>query len=200
MNTPNKLTVLRMILVPFFVAALLARQSLPHHYLIALAIFAAASYTDHLDGKIARSRNLITTFGKFMDPLADKIMVISALVCFVSLGLANVWLVLLIIFREFMVTSVRLVAADSGVVVAANNWGKAKTVSQIIAILAVLFLQYLLELVSLGVLPAFTLFGGDPAAWFTLAGNVLILIAAALAVISGVIYLKQNWKIVAREM
>ena len=200
MNTPNKLTVLRMILVPFFVAALLAGQSLPHHYLIALAIFAAASYTDHLDGKIARSRNLITTFGKFMDPLADKIMVISALVCFVSLGLANVWLVLLIIFREFMVTSVRLVAADSGVVVAANNWGKAKTVSQIIAVLAVLFLQYLLELVSLGVLPAFTLFGGDPAAWFTLAGNALILIAAALAVISGVIYLKQNWKIVAREM
>ena len=200
MNTPNKLTVLRMILVPFFVAALLAGQSLPHHYLIALAIFAAASYTDHLDGKIARSRNLITTFGKFMDPLADKIMVISALVCFVSLGLASVWLVLLIIFREFMVTSVRLVAADSGVVVAANNWGKAKTVSQIIAILAVLFLQYLLELVSLGVLPAFTLFGGDPAAWFTLAGNALILIAAALAVISGVIYLKQNWKIVAREM
>lgn len=200
MNTPNKLTVLRMILVPFFVAALLAGEGLPHHYLIALAIFAAASYTDHLDGKIARSRNLITTFGKFMDPLADKIMVISALVCFVSLGLANVWLVLLIIFREFMVTSVRLVAADSGVVVAANNWGKAKTVSQIIAILAVLFLQYLLELVSLGVLPAFTLFGGDPAAWFTLAGNVLILIAAALAVISGVIYLKQNWKIVAREM
>lgn len=189
-----------MILVPFFVAALLAGQSLPHHYLIALAIFAAASYTDHLDGKIARSRNLITTFGKFMDPLADKIMVISALVCFVSLGLANVWLVLLIIFREFMVTSVRLVAADSGVVVAANNWGKAKTVSQIIAVLAVLFLQYLLELVSLGVLPAFTLFGGDPAAWFTLAGNALILIAAALAVISGVIYLKQNWKIVAREM
>ena len=139
MNTPNKLTVLRMILVPFFVASLLAGDSLPHHNLIALVIFAAASYTDHLDGKIARSRNLVTTFGKFMDPLADKIMVISALVCFVSQGLADVWLVLLIIFREFMVTSVRLVAADSRVVVAANNWGKAKTVSQIIAILFVLF-------------------------------------------------------------
>lgn len=144
MNTPNKLTVLRMILVPFFVASLLAGDSLPHHNLIALVIFAAASYTDHLDGKIARSRNLVTTFGKFMDPLADKIMVISALVCFVSQGLADVWLVLLIIFREFMVTSVRLVAADSRVVVAANNWGKAKTVSQIIAILFVLFFQYLL--------------------------------------------------------
>ena len=200
MNTPNKLTVLRMILVPFFVASLLAGDSLPHHNLIALVIFAAASYTDHLDGKIARSRNLVTTFGKFMDPLADKIMVISALVCFVSQGLANVWLVLLIIFREFMVTSVRLVAADSRVVVAANNWGKAKTVSQIVAILAILFLQYLLELVSIGVLPAFTVFGGDPAAWFTFFGNLLLLVTTALALLSGLIYLIQNWKIVAREM
>ena len=200
MNTPNKLTVLRMILVPFFVASLLAGDSLPHHNLIALVIFAAASYTDHLDGKIARSRNLVTTFGKFMDPLADKIMVISALVCFVSQGLADVWLVLLIIFREFMVTSVRLVAADSRVVVAANNWGKAKTVSQIIAILFVLFFRYLLELVSLGILPAFTVFGGEAAFWFTLFGNVLLWIATILAVISGIIYLKQNWKIVAREM
>lgn len=200
MNTPNKLTVLRMILVPFFVASLLAGDSLPHHNLIALVIFAAASYTDHLDGKIARSRNLVTTFGKFMDPLADKIMVISALVCFVSEGLADVWLVLLIIFREFMVTSVRLVAADTGVVVAANNWGKAKTVSQIVAILAILFLQYLLELVSIGVLPAFTVFGGDPAAWFTFFGNLLLLVATALALLSGLIYLIQNWKIVAREM
>ena len=198
MNTPNKLTVLRMILVPFFVASLLAGDSLPHHNLIALVIFAAASYTDHLDGKIARSRNLVTTFGKFMDPLADKIMVISALVCFVSQGLANVWLVLFIIFREFMVTSVRLVAADSRVVVAANNWGKAKTVSQIIAILFVLFFRYLLELVSLGILPAFTVFGGEAAFWFTLFGNVLLWIATILAVISGIIYLKQNWKIVAR--
>lgn len=200
MNTPNKLTVLRMILVPFFVASLLAGDSLPHHNLIALVIFAAASYTDHLDGKIARSRNLVTTFGKFMDPLADKIMVISALVCFVSQGLANVWLVLFIIFREFMVTSVRLVAADTGVVVAANNWGKAKTVSQIVAILAILFLQYLLELVSIGVLPAFTVFGSDPAAWFTFFGNLLLLVTTALALLSGLIYLIQNWKIVAREM
>lgn len=200
MNTPNKLTVLRMILVPFFVASLLAGDSLPHHNLIALVIFAAASYTDHLDGKIAHSRNLVTTFGKFMDPLADKIMVISALVCFVSQGLADVWLVLLIIFREFMVTSVRLVAADSRVVVAANNWGKAKTVSQIIAILFVLFFRYLLELVSLGILPAFTVFGGEAAFWFALFGNVLLWIATILAVISGIIYLKQNWEIVAREM
>ena len=200
MNLPNKLTILRIILVPFFVAAILAGDALPHHYLIALAIFAAASYTDHLDGKLARSRNLITTFGKFMDPLADKIMVISAFVCFVSLGVADVWLVLLILFREFMVTSARLVAADAGVVVAANNWGKAKTVSQIVAILAVLFFQYVLELVRLGLVPAFTIFGADPAAVFVSVGNVFLLVATALAVISGVIYLRQNWKIVAREM
>lgn len=135
-----------------------------------------------------------------MDPLADKIMVISALVCFVSLDVANVWLVLLIIFREFMVTSVRLVAADSGVVVAANNWGKAKTVSQIIAILFILLFQYLLELVSLGVLPVFTVFGGSAVQWFGFFGNLLLLVATVMAVISGVIYLKQNWKIVAREM
>ena len=99
-----------------------------------------------------------------------------------------------------MVTSVRLVAADSGVVVAANNWGKAKTVSQIIAILFILLFQYLLELVSLGVLPVFTVFGGGAVQWFGFFGNVLLLVATVMAVISGVIYLKQNWKIVAREM
>ena len=102
MNLPNKLTVLRMAMVPFFVGALLW-QELPHNCLIALLLFLAASYTDHLDGKIARSRNLITNFGKFMDPLADKILVISALVCFVSLGLINPWWVLIIIAREFLV-------------------------------------------------------------------------------------------------
>lgn len=125
MNLPNKLTVLRMAMVPFFVGALLW-QELPHRYLVALLLFVAASYTDHLDGKIARSRNLITNFGKFMDPLADKILVISALICFVSLDLINPWWVLVIVAREFLVTSLRLVAADEGVVIAANKWGKAK--------------------------------------------------------------------------
>ena len=199
MNTPNKLTLLRIVMVPFFVGFLLAGQ-LPHHMLAAFVLFAIASYTDHLDGKLARRDHLITTFGKFMDPLADKILVISALVCFVDLGLANTWLVILIIFREFLVTSIRLVAADSGVVVAANNWGKAKTVSQIAAILAVLLLQYVLELVSLGVLPPFTVGGAEASAVFLAIGNVLLAVAALLAVISGAVYLKQNWKIVAREM
>ena len=147
MNLPNKLTVMRMILVPFVVAALL--YPFPHHYLVALLLFAAASYTDHLDGKIARRDNLVTDFGKFMDPLADKVMVLSAMVCLVSLGFADVWIVVLMLAREFMVTSIRLVAVDKGRVIAANIWGKVKTVTQIIAILGVLLLQYLLELESL---------------------------------------------------
>ncbi|WP_169008634.1 CDP-diacylglycerol--glycerol-3-phosphate 3-phosphatidyltransferase [Faecalispora jeddahensis] len=191
MNLPNKLTMFRLILVPFFVAVLLA-PALPHHYLIAAILFAVASYTDHLDGMLARKNNQITDFGKFMDPLADKVLVISALVCFVELHLANVWMVLLIIAREFMVTSIRLVAADKGQVIAANNWGKAKTVSQIIAILVVLFLQYWLELAVAGVLLPVTV--NEPLA--SLLGQLLILIATALAVISGLIYLKQNWQIV----
>ena len=160
MNLPNKLTVLRMAMVPFFVGALLW-QELPHNCLIALLLFLAASYTDHLDGKIARSRNLITNFGKFMDPLADKILVISALVCFVSLGLINPWWVLIIIAREFLVTSLRLVAADEGVVIAANKWGKVKTVSQIIAIALILAMQYAQELIAAGTLSAFSV-GGIP--------------------------------------
>ncbi|WP_283610291.1 CDP-diacylglycerol--glycerol-3-phosphate 3-phosphatidyltransferase [Faecalispora anaeroviscerum] len=191
MNLPNKLTMLRLILVPFFVAVLLA-SALPHHSLIAAVLFAVASYTDHLDGMLARKYHQITDFGKFMDPLADKVLVISALVCFVELHLANVWFVLLIIAREFMVTSIRLVAADKGQVIAANNWGKAKTVSQIIAILAVLLLQYWQELTVAGV--ALPVAANEPLT--SLLGQLLILVATVLSVVSGGIYLKQNWQIV----
>ena len=191
MNLPNKLTVLRMILVPFFVLALL--WPFPHHFLIALIIFGAASYTDHLDGMLARKHNQITDFGKFMDPLADKILVISALVCFVSLGLCDVWLVLLIIAREFMVTSIRLVAAGKGSVIAANNWGKAKAVSQIIAICVILLLQYIGELGGLGLVGFVT---EKMAVLFWGIGEVFLAIATFFAVLSGLIYLKQNWDIV----
>lgn len=191
MNLPNKLTVLRMILVPFFVLALL--WPFPHHYLVALALFGVASYTDHLDGMLARKHNQITDFGKFMDPLADKILVISALVCFVSLDLCDVWLVLLIIAREFMVTSVRLVAAGKGTVIAANNWGKVKTVSQIVAICVIMLTQYLAELGSLGIL---TWVNGDAVVLFWAIGEVFLAVATFFAVLSGLIYLKQNWEIV----
>lgn len=190
MNLPNKLTVMRMILVPFVVAALL--YPFPHHYLMALLLFAAASYTDHLDGKIARRDNLVTDFGKFMDPLADKVMVLSAMVCLVSLGFADVWIVVLMLAREFMVTSIRLVAVDKGRVIAANIWGKVKTVTQIIAILGVLLLQYLLELESLELLPLPV----GCAVIFGMTGDILLAVAAFFTVVSGLVYLRQNWDVI----
>lgn len=191
MNLPNKLTVLRMILVPFFVLAIL--WPFPHHFLVALALFGVASYTDHLDGMLARKNNQITDFGKFMDPLADKVLVISALVCFVSLDLCDVWLVLLIIAREFMVTSIRLVAAGKGSVIAANNWGKIKTVSQIVAICVILLLQYIVELGDLELVP---FVNGDLILLFWGIGEVFLALATFFAVFSGLVYLRQNWDIV----
>ena len=194
MNLPNKLTVARIIMVPFFVV-FLVNVTIPHHFLIAGLIFALASFTYLLDGKIARKRNLVTNFGKFLDPLADKILVISALVCFVNLGLAELWFVLIIIAREFMVTSIRLIAVNTGEVIAANIWGKAKTVSQMVAIVGILIMQYLQELINLSVMPSFTVgqFSSSTVFWF--AGNVLVGISTLFTIISGAIYLKQNWNL-----
>ncbi len=190
MNLPNKLTVLRMVMVPFFVFFMLM-PGIPHHYLFALIIFSAASITDHLDGRIARSRGLITNFGKLMDPLADKILVVSALICMVALGLTNAWFVIIIVAREFLVTAIRQLAVESGVVIPANNWGKAKTVSQMVAIITVLALQYLNELLT-GV------FALDLGMWsgvFLLIGDVLLGIAVLLTLISGWTYVMQNKKL-----
>ena len=124
MNLPNKLTLSRIILVPFFVASLLI--NFPFHTAVALVIFVVATFTDMFDGKIARSRGLVTDFGKFADPLADKILVLSALLCFVQTGWCDCIAVIIVLFREFSVTSIRLVAASKGKVVAANIFGKIK--------------------------------------------------------------------------
>lgn len=191
MNLPNKLTLFRIILVPFFVMVLLI-PGISHHYLWAGILFGVAALTDHFDGRLARKNNQVTTFGKFLDPLADKILVISALVCFIQLGLAETWCVLLIIAREFMVTSIRLVAVDSGKVIAANNWGKTKTVSQIVAIVVILLLQYIQELVALGILPVFTFAGIGSASTFLFLGNVFIYIATFFTVFSGIVYIREN--------
>ena len=136
MNLPNKLTLWRIILVPFFVAALLI--PFPLHTIVALVLFIAASITDMLDGRIARKRNLITDFGKFADPLADKILVLAALLCFVQNGWCDCIAVIIVLFREFTVTSIRLIAAAKGEVIAANIWGKVKTVTQMVAIITIL--------------------------------------------------------------
>lgn len=133
MNLPNKLTMFRVILIPFFVVFLLVEITAVDKW-IALAIFIIASLTDFLDGQIARKYNLVTNFGKFMDPLADKLLVCSALICLVALGRIPAWMVIVIIAREFIISGFRLVASDNGVVIAASYWGKFKTTFQIIMI------------------------------------------------------------------
>ena len=173
MNLANKLTMFRVVLVPFFVAAMAFQQ-----HLIALIIFAIASITDMLDGNVARKYNMITDFGKFLDPLADKVLVAAALICMVELKYTAAWLVWVIIAREFMVSGIRLVAAGSKekIVIAANIWGKLKTASTMVAICVVLILH---TLADFGVDFAFT----------QLISDILMYICTALTVISGAIYI-----------
>ena len=134
MNLPNKLTTFRVILIPFFVFFLLAPYFEGYGNYIALVIFIVASLTDFLDGKIARKYNLVTNFGKFMDPLADKLLVCSALICLIALDRIPAWIVIVIIAREFIISGFRLIAAEKGVVIAAGIWGKLKTVVQMVMV------------------------------------------------------------------
>ena len=174
MNLPNKLTVLRVILIPFFVAAVLFDEgdSQMFRYLAA-SIFIVASLTDLLDGKIARKYNLVTNFGKFMDPLADKLLVCAALICLVELEQLPAWMVIVIVSREFIISGFRLVAAEQGIVIAASYWGKFKTTFQMIAII--------LMIVDLRVL--------NPATW------LCTWIALILTVVSLVDYIQKNHKV-----
>lgn len=152
MNLPNKLTVLRVIMIPFFVLFMLTDFAGAASKYIALAIFCIASFTDYLDGHIARKNNLVTNFGKFMDPLADKLLVCSALICLIPQEKLETWIVLVIIAREFIISGFRLVASDNGIVIAASYWGKFKTVSQmsmiILLILDIPFLWIVTEIVK----------------------------------------------------
>ena len=133
MNLPNKLTLFRVILIPFFIAFLMI-PGIPAGKWIALAIFIIASLTDFLDGYIARKNNLVTNFGKFMDTIADKVLVCSAFICLVQLGIIPAWMVAIVIARELVIDGFRLVASDNGVVIAASYWGKFKTTFQMVAI------------------------------------------------------------------
>ena len=135
MNLPNKITVLRICMIPFFVAALLYENGADQTMrIIANVIFITASLTDLLDGKIARKYNLVTNFGKFMDPLADKLLVCSALICLIELNALPAWMVIIIISREFIISGFRLIASDNGVVIAASYWGKFKTTFQMVSV------------------------------------------------------------------
>ena len=135
MNLPNKLTVLRVILIPFFVVSMMIENGANQTFrYVAAAIFIIASLTDMLDGKIARKYNLVTNFGKFMDPLADKLLVCSALICLIELNALPAWMVIVIISREFIISGFRLIASDNGVVIAASYWGKFKTTFQMVSV------------------------------------------------------------------
>lgn len=190
MNLPNKLTVLRIAVTPLFLLALTLDFS--RHYLVALIIFIAASLTDLIDGKIARSRNLITDFGKFLDPLADKMLTTAAFLGFIQLkiGIGIVWITFIVLIREFLITSLRLVSAGKGNVIAANIWGKAKTVSQMAAVIFAIFGQYLISLIPQNTGLSYAL---------SLITNVMLWISAVLTVISGIVYVIQNKKYINPE-
>ena len=169
-NIANKLTVLRMIMVPIYV--------LVFTYL-AFILFAAASYTDHLDGKLARERNLITNFGKFMDPLADKLLVISALICFVENGQLAGWILIIIVAREFIISGFRLVAASSGIVIAAGIWGKLKTVAQMIMVLLMIL--------------------NFDWGWYQVLIQIFVVLSVLLTIISLVDYIWNNRKVLTEK-
>lgn len=177
MNLPNKLTVLRVVMVPFFVFFMLTDVGGAANKWIALVLFCVASFTDFLDGQIARKNNLVTNFGKFMDPLADKLLVCSAMICLIEMGKLSAWIVIIIIAREFIISGFRLVASDSGIVIAASYWGKFKTVFQM-AMTIVLILD----------------FGGV----FVWVENILIWVSLALTIISLVDYVVKNKQVLTQ--
>ena len=172
MNLPNKLTIFRVILIPFFVVFMLAPICPGYANYIAVAIFIVASLTDLLDGKIARKYNLVTDFGKFMDPLADKLLVCAAMICLIETGQLAAWIVIVIISREFIISGFRLIASDNGIVIAASYWGKFKTVFQMLMIIV--------------------LIANIQMPFFTVLGTILIYVALVLTIVSLIDYIVKN--------
>ena len=179
MNTPNKLTIARVIMIPFFVAFLMYDIVGSAGKWVALAIFIIASLTDTLDGYLARKYHLVTNFGKFMDPLADKLLVCSALICFTATGQLAAWITIIIIAREFIISGFRLIAADNGIVIAASYWGKLKTVSQMILII--------LMIMDL------------PYSAFQMLIQIFVVIAVVLTVVSLVDYIRKNKSVLSMQ-
>lgn len=198
MNLPNKLTVIRIAIVPFFVF-FMCYDAVPYRFIWALLLFVAASVTDLLDGKLARKYDLVTNFGKFLDPLADKILVAAALVCFVELNWTYSWVVVIILLREFAVSGVRLAAisGDKRAVIPANIWGKVKTVFTMIAIIAILLMHILMSLNVMYDINSVEIFSdiafspesgyfGIPVQIIT---DILMYLTAAITLVSGIKYL-----------
>ncbi|MFL0195893.1 CDP-diacylglycerol--glycerol-3-phosphate 3-phosphatidyltransferase [Clostridium sp. WILCCON 0269] len=187
MNLANRLTILRILLIPFFLI-FITLEGMPYGKVIAIVIFILASITDKLDGYIARSRNQITRFGKFMDPLADKLLVTAALISLVEYHIIPTWVAMIIIAREFAVTGLRTVAASEGIVIAASPWGKAKTVTQIVAIiLALVNLNY--NHVSLRFIGNLINHPHKVLNWIT---DIAMVLAIVITLISGIDYFLKN--------
>lgn len=181
MNLPNRLTVARMVLTPIFLFVFTA-EFIPYHMYIGLAIYIIGCLTDFLDGKIARKYNLITVFGKLADPVADKMLTTAALLVLMKCGFCSIYVVFIILTREFAVTSVRLAAAAQGVVIPANIWGKLKTVSQMLFTIVIMTgMAFNISFVT------------------TLFADILMWITAVLAVISGIIYIANGTKLIDFE-
>ena len=179
MNLPNKLTTLRVLMIPFFVVFMLTDLGGAYSKYIAVGIFIVASLTDLLDGKIARKYNLVTNFGKFMDPLADKLLVCSAMICLVATGQLASWIVIIIISREFIISGFRLIAADNGIVIAASYWGKFKTVFQMLMIIVLI-----LDIQNAG---------------FQVLGVILTYVALVLTVVSLIDYIVKNKQVLKEQ-
>ena len=193
MNLPNQLTIARFFLTMIFVAALSSEW--PWHFSVGLVVFIAAGVTDYLDGSIARRRNLVSDFGKLMDPLADKIMIAAAFICLVPLHAIPAWAAIVIISREFLITGLRLLAAGKGSVLSSERLGKHKTVWQIVTVIYFLLLLVLKEWELAGRIPA-TLLTPFPQAWLY-GGHALLGLALALTLYSGFRYLWKHRALIA---
>lgn len=190
LNLPNILTISRIVITPIFLFVILM-ESLQHRFLIACIIFAIGSITDAVDGHLARKNNQITNFGKFLDPIADKILTTSALLAFMSMGLCNIWIVMLVLTREFAIASVRMIAASNGVVIPANIWGKIKTVTQMVFTILIMLLGEAYYIVESTDTILFSKLSD-----LSLVSNGLLWITAIFTVISGAVYLIDSRKII----
>jgi len=195
MNLPNKLTISRFLLTAGFLCSIFL--DFPFHETVALAFFSVAGLTDYFDGKIARRDNLITNFGVLMDPLADKIMVCSAYIAFVGLHWMPGWMAVVVVAREFAVTGLRLLAASKSLVLAAERFGKNKTISQIVAIISLLVLHSYAQWGIAGALFGFRIFGMPWVDWFT---PISVWVAIIMTATSGVIYLWRNRSLYLAEL
>lgn len=181
MNLPNKITIGRMFIAPIFLAIYLA--GIEHKFLFSAIIFALGAITDAVDGRIARKNHIVTNFGKLLDPIADKMLVTAGLLAFMKDGLCSIWIVMIILTRDFAITSLRMIAASQNVVIPANIGGKIKTVMQMVSFIAVMLLCEISSVYSLG----FNM---------SLVSNILMGITAIISVVSGIVYIADGWKII----